>query len=67
MFKDVFLQANHVIKDAHLPNGATHSAGHYIVSADVNLYDVQRLALLSRRHWSRRRILFVWLEKIRYR
>lgn len=67
IFKDVFLQADHVIEDAHLPNGVTHPASHDLVSADVDLYDLQRLAVPGRRDRSRRRILHVWLEEIRYR
>lgn len=67
MFKVVSQQAHHVLDDAHLPNGAAHPAGHHLVSADADLYDVQRLAVSGRRDWRRRRILYVWLEKVRDR
>lgn len=67
ILKDVSLQADHAIKDAHLPNGAAYPAGYHIVFADVNLHDVQRLAVPGCCHWSRRRILYVWLEEIRHR
>lgn len=67
ILKDVSLQANNVIQNAHLPNSSAHPAGHHLVPPDVNLYDIQRLAVPGGRHRSRRRLLYVRLEEIRHR
>lgn len=61
------MQADHDVVDAFVSNTSTHRADSPVLLPDVDLHDVQRLAMLRRSAGCRYRLLPIRLEKVRDR